>query len=275
MVNSTSPTAYNVFTAFSITSTVAVNGQCSVIAGLPIQVNPQSYIVPQGVAQADFALSAEQAFISNVGLPICSPGGGNPDGAISGHTQQYTPTAGAIPYITLTAYVTVTASVNNSTPLATSVVPGGGTLESIASPTSAILTNFVTPTSQPLALQSSSSSSASPVLTAGVKVGIGVAIPVGIIGLSMLATYLWRKDQRQRRGALKAEEVPKAPDDTSQWFVQQKPELDAEQRRHEMEANERIHQLVPGSRRHELSADDRRQELKGEDHSQELEVPTE
>ena len=70
---------------------------------------------------------------------------------------------------------------------------------------------------------------------------------------------------------MKPPETTEQQEDTSEPFVRQKAELDAEQRRHEMEANTR-HELEEGGR-HELDAEDRRQELKGDDHSRELEVP--
>lgn len=89
----------------------------------------------------------------------------------------------------------------------------------------------------------------------------------------MLGMYLWRKDRRQR---LTASQIPqdiiRQQGDTSEDFVRQKAELDAEQRRHEMEANERRYELEEEAR-HELEAKQRRQELKGEDYTRELGVP--
>ncbi|KAL9120039.1 MAG: hypothetical protein Q9187_003404 [Circinaria calcarea] len=139
----------------------------------------------------------------------------------------------------------------------------------------ATLTALASPGSQPPAIQPPSSNLTSPGLSTGVKVGIGIAVPVGIIALFIFAVYLWRKDQRQRREALRPDDVPNDLEDRSKSFVQQKPELDAEQRRYELGTNGGIHELDKGDRKHELEAKDRRQELKGEDHSQELEVPTE
>lgn len=75
----TSPTAYNVFTAFSVTSTILTNGACVVVSGLPQTISPLSVPVPTGTAPANFAFSALQSFISQVGLPTCSPGGQNPE----------------------------------------------------------------------------------------------------------------------------------------------------------------------------------------------------
>lgn len=108
-------------------------------------------------------------------------------------------------------------------------------------------------------------------LSLGTKFGIGIAISVGTIALIMFGVFLWRRDRKQSRAILKPPETTEQQEDTSEPFVRQKAELDAEQRRHEMEANTR-HELEEGGR-HELDAEDRRQELKGDDHSRELEVP--
>lgn len=152
----------------------------------------------------------------------------------------------------------MTVGLNSSIPQAGSV------------PSRATLTASANPGSQPPAIQPPSLSLISAGLSTGVKVGIGIAVPVGIIALFILATYFWRKDQRQRREALRPDEVPQDSEDKSKSFVQQKPELDAEQRRYELGMNEGIHELDQGDRKHELEAKDRRQELKGEEHSREL-----
>lgn len=75
---STSPTAYNVFTAYSITSTLNSDGQCITVQGTPVQVSPaSSYAIPSGADYALFAQEAEQSFINDIGFPTCSPGGEN------------------------------------------------------------------------------------------------------------------------------------------------------------------------------------------------------
>ena len=73
----TSPTPYEVFSAYSVTSTTISNGQCVAVAGAPITVSPAfSVAVPSG-AGANFAFDAENSFIRFVGLPTCSAGGAN------------------------------------------------------------------------------------------------------------------------------------------------------------------------------------------------------
>lgn len=139
-VTLTSPTAYNVFTAYSVTSTILTNGACLVVSDPPMPVIPAvSVPVPTGTAPANFAFSALQSFIRIVGLPTCSPGGENPvqqtvtpvanitvttttTGAFS-----FTPQPITISTSGITATETsITASSANS-PLA-SIVPPGVTL---------------------------------------------------------------------------------------------------------------------------------------------------
>ena len=73
----TSPTAYEIFTAYRVTSTTLSNGACVVVPGARSVVSPAfSVEVPDG-AGAEFALEAQNSFISEVGLPTCSPGGSN------------------------------------------------------------------------------------------------------------------------------------------------------------------------------------------------------
>ncbi|MCJ1356011.1 MAG: hypothetical protein MMC33_006005 [Icmadophila ericetorum] len=77
-VTLTSPTAYNVFTAYSITSAFLSDGVCTTTSGPPIQLSSAfSVKVPSGTAGADFAISAESDFINFLSFTSCSPGGEN------------------------------------------------------------------------------------------------------------------------------------------------------------------------------------------------------
>lgn len=158
------------------------------MAGPPVHVSPLSYVVPSRADQAVFAVSAEEAFIRAMGLPTCRAGGKNPGGGSLNLPQQHTLTANAIPYITLTAYVTVTAGGNSSMPQASSAVPSGTTLINVAPSTTS--TTSETPTSQPLPIQPASSNLTSSGLSTGVRVGVDIAVPVKVVALFMLATYL-------------------------------------------------------------------------------------
>jgi len=112
-VTLTSPTAYDVFTAYSITSTVFSNGGCSTIFGSPITLSSAfSFARSPGVAGID--QSAEQSFIEQLGgLPSCSPGGVN-----------ISPTT-AVPVVVTTAFSTITRTLPTPQPLmsATSSTP--------------------------------------------------------------------------------------------------------------------------------------------------------
>jgi len=97
-VTLTSPTAYNVFTAYSVTSYEATNGGCRIVAGSARLLSSAfSVQVPQGVDYAQFVNEAERSFVSFLGLPTCSGGGEN-----------LTPTA-IIPQTVVTTSQTTTA----------------------------------------------------------------------------------------------------------------------------------------------------------------------
>lgn len=85
-LDSTSPTAYNIFTAYSVTSTALVSGGCSVISGPPVQLLPVSVPVPTGNVHAGLA-SALQSLINQVGATACNPGGENPINAPTSTNQ--------------------------------------------------------------------------------------------------------------------------------------------------------------------------------------------
>ena len=207
---------------------------------------PLSFAVPSGSDQAGFSVSAEQAFINNVGLPTCGSG----EVSTIKLGQNITAVTTAIGALSITPQMTF-ASATNSALVTSTTVPRQSlaTLPSTAS--TAPPSSTLTPTAVGL--------------NTNVKLGIGIAVPGGIIALFMLGIYLWRKDRRQRQAA--------PPDGTLESFVRQKAELDAEQRRHEMEAYVKRHELGDGAGRHELETEGIRQELKAENQSRELEAP--
>ncbi|MCJ1282519.1 hypothetical protein MMC26_001842 [Xylographa opegraphella] len=77
-VTLTSPTAYDVFTAYSITSTILTNGACSVFFGTSIPLT-SAFNYPRPLGSGSYDEAAEQAFIDYIfnGLPTCLPGGIN------------------------------------------------------------------------------------------------------------------------------------------------------------------------------------------------------
>ena len=75
---STSPTAYNVFSAYSITSAHIVNGQCVTTSGSAITLNPAySETLPSASGRVSLDAAGQQAFINQLGFSTCSGGGEN------------------------------------------------------------------------------------------------------------------------------------------------------------------------------------------------------
>lgn len=73
-----SPTAYNVFTAFSITSEYFSNGACHTDSGTK-SVLPTAYseILPSASGRVYLDLNGQQQFIDHLGFSSCSGGGEN------------------------------------------------------------------------------------------------------------------------------------------------------------------------------------------------------
>lgn len=109
-------------------------------------------------------------------------------------------------------------------------------------------------------------------------IGIGIAIPVVVIALLLLAVFLWRRSRKIKKANVT--EVQDTISEDRQPYLQQKAELEAEEKRkHELEAEERRYELDGESRIHEISENSHglpslraRQELRGEDHSKELDA---
>ena len=112
------------------------------------------------------------------------------------------------------------------------------------------------------------------------KIGIGITVPVVVTSLVLLALLFWRRSRRiKERNAVTGHRTP--PEDM-QPYLQQKAELEAEEKRkHELALNERRYELNGETTIHEISDGNGdgfptshvRQELGGEEHSRELEVP--
>ena len=114
-----------------------------------------------------------------------------------------------------------------------------------------------------------------------VEVANGVAIPIAFLGLALLGFLLYRCRKNQK--TLKEEDPTSqdlgSPQEDSQPYLQQKAELEAEEKRkHELEARERTYEIGSEGRRYELQVEEEdlmirtRQELRGEEHSTELGV---
>ncbi len=111
-----------------------------------------------------------------------------------------------------------------------------------------------------------------------------IVLIVVIVVLVLLASAglaffcIMRKRRRKKDQAVTAHlDTDKTGNEgeNSQWYFQQKAELDDEQRRHEMEAAEGHYELEGDFEIREMPAEGRerhcgRQELRGEEHSKEL-----
>lgn len=111
------------------------------------------------------------------------------------------------------------------------------------------------------------------------KIGIGVAIPFVVGALLLLALLLWRR-YRKNKGA-NAATAEHVESEGVQPYLQQKPELEAEEKRkQELDAEERRYELNGESEIHEMSDTSNNalpasrvlQELRGEEHARELGV---
>lgn len=114
-----------------------------------------------------------------------------------------------------------------------------------------------------------------------VKIAQGVAIPVTLLGLVLLGFVIYKR--RKTKKTLKEQDASSqrqgSPREDSQPYLQQKAELEAEEKRkYELEARERRLEMGTEVERYELPVEEgrmiqTRQELRGEEHSTELEVP--
>ncbi|MCJ1382274.1 hypothetical protein MMC17_005387 [Xylographa soralifera] len=222
---STATGSYFVFSGYSISATTLQDGLCVTDFGLPITVQPPlSISVPSG-ANASFQLTAQSMFVSSIGAATCSAGG---VAIISAAT---TPIPLKTQQVTETISVTVTA-IATVTP--TSSLPNGpqtnGSVQSVAGPATGLST--------------------------GDRAAIGVAVPVDIIALLTVGTYLLISRHRRLRLGLNQPN---------------RQELENRERR-ELQADEIRHEVDGHEAKHELFVEERRQELRGADHSHELEA---
>lgn len=120
----TSPTAYNVFTAYTETSIVFSNGQCTTVGGVTLTLS-SAFLVPiPESADSNFIFAAEQSFIDNLGGVTCLPGGAQ----VSTTTQ--------IPLNITTVATTVTGPLR-PTPIAHSTVASSTGVVSTLTPQAA------------------------------------------------------------------------------------------------------------------------------------------
>lgn len=114
-------------------------------------------------------------------------------------------------------------------------------------------------------------------LSVGAKIALGVVISVFLSTVSALA--IWSILRHRKRKLVNRSNGTRTLSDEGQPYLQQKGELEAEEKRkYELQAEERRYELADDSQTREMAATDsphemstqRTQELRGEEHSREL-----
>ena len=252
-----------VLTAYSITSVYMSNGVCITTSGVPIML-PEAYTItsPTGVSSPQFPEYAASKFVDLLGFSTCVGVGKN---VLPTPLSEVT-NGSAIPLVEVTK-ISVTPAPSTSLPVGAN---------STTSPT----------------LHSSNATKpiVTPRLDQRTKIGSYVAAFFAALILSLLVAFIWHK-RRLRSAAITAEkqgdtemkqEGTSASEGDNQIYLQQKAELEAEERRrHELEGRQRIYELdgqtgiieIPaGTHEHNLAVTRSRQELTGGEHSQELDT---
>jgi len=116
----TSPTQYEVFTAFSVTSYTKVDGSCSPVPGPPQLLSEASKYVVSASADNAYLLGVQSSFIAAIGLS-CSASGGKVNtivqSMVSRQTQDVT-TAGIIRPTPVAASAAASSTVSSAAPTA-------------------------------------------------------------------------------------------------------------------------------------------------------------
>ena len=239
-----------VLTAYSITSVYLSDGVCITTSGVPITLTKAYTITsPTTVPSSEFPAYAGSEFVDFLGFSTCVGSG-----------EELFPT----PIIQVTNI---------------SVTPA---------PSASLRVNATSTTSPTLRSSNTTEPTATPGLDEPERIGIGVAVSFATLILVALVASIWRKS-RLRSAAIPAgkqrdnkneQEGTSRNEGENQLYLQQKPELDAEeQQKHELEARQRIYELdgeteikefPTGIDEHRLAVMRSRQELKAGEHSQEL-----
>ncbi|MCJ1456375.1 hypothetical protein MMC28_006736 [Mycoblastus sanguinarius] len=252
IISLTPPNSYVLFTAYSITSDYMSNGICITTAGVPISMETDvSLTKPATVDPTAFRSSAISKFVDYIGFTSCANGGSG----VVNLPDANDSTSSLLPSITVVSPALFSSSTSTS----------------------------------PTSTRSTAPKNASPGFQSRDKVGISVSIPTVVVVLFMLGIIHLRRRRKRSQSAEREKTSTDSPKE-SQPYLQQKPELDAEEvRKHELEARERRYELDGPDGRHEVSgadkchktwAEDTRRELlslqfmhelRGEEHSKELE----
>ncbi|MCJ1440625.1 MAG: hypothetical protein MMC23_001111 [Stictis urceolatum] len=170
----TSPTSYELFSAYSITSYTQGDNGCSTIRGSRFALpSAYSFEVPENAGD-DFLIQAEQSFIDALGL-TCSAGGGNVQTTIQSMLSSTTvdmTTAGPIRPTPVAA--SVAASASTATPSATII-------SSESSSASATIISGASSSASMTSAPSGVASASAPIATTYITFGNATFMPTGTI----------------------------------------------------------------------------------------------
>ena len=234
------PELWYAATAYSVTSTIRVDGSCAVNHGSPIQID-YTYLASSLVEAGSDLFTFERTVADELGLTCSTPA----------TTTSTAPTAGFLPSSSATSDVSTT----------------------VASPAAAASSAQPRNTDLPNTSVNGLSYPARIGVIAGVLLG-GLVIAV----LALLLWRSERRRRRALRPistrSVEGKKTHKRRSWTWGWFpyLQQKGELDAEgQRKNELDAAAKRHEMSAEGV-HQLPVDEQRQELKDEGRATEMEV---
>ncbi len=247
MASATLPNSYVLFTAYGIRSTYVSKEICTVTSSSQVLMEPYFSInKPPNAEPTAFQSSAFSKFIDFLGFSTCGLGVNVVEDIPTNTVNLADSTLLSFASVS-TPSDTSSESANYSNTLA-STAPG-------INPNTPILPSrtFDGPSSG---------------INTGAKVAIGAFIPViGIASLSFVTIYLWRK--RRRAQSTKSNKNTSDSLDDTQPYLQQKAELDSEERRqleldaqelrYEMDGAVEMYELEGSGDSHEVAAERRRQ----------------
>lgn len=178
----TSPTAYNVFTAYSITSAYSSNGLCVTTSGSAIPVSPAySEILSSANGRVTLDANGQQSFIDHLGFSTCSGGGENVVATallqVLNTTATTTSTFSNVPLAAVVASLTIAPqSFPAAAPGATTTAPSTTVFPSVGVPEIVIGNQTVTPSPNPIGLSIFNGTFTGHPITATAN---GVAYPTG------------------------------------------------------------------------------------------------
>ncbi len=255
-----------VFTAYSIQSDYLSRGRCTTLVKSPIRVEPPFTVIENAsIPTSDLYRLAGSSFADHLGFGQCG-------GVVISELVLVSNTS--------ISSISTAITAKSVSPVESSSVSVRTKTET-PSPTSPAA---VTLTGKSGSDISSSTSSNAPAasgpktsLGVGARIAIGVCVPVLIVTVFALA--IRRILQHRKRKLMDQSNGTGTPLDGSQPYLQQKGELEAEEKRkYEVQAEERRYELADDNQIREMSTTDspyelsiqRTQELRGEEHSREL-----